>query len=88
MSDPIEPVVLATYDSRHEAEIARGVLEDAGIVSAIHPDDAGSMEPALAFQGRVRLLVAGDEAGSARELLLETGFLRDDLPRAGGIAGD
>ena len=88
MRDPIEPIVLATYDSRHEAEMARGILEDAGIAAALHPDDAGSMEPALAFQGRVRLLVAGDEAGSARQLLFETGFLRDDLPRDGGIAGD
>ena len=80
MSDPAEPVVLATYDSRHEAQMALGILEDADIAAAIHPDDGGSMEPALAFQGRVRLMVAGDEAGPARELLSDAGFLHDVVP--------
>lgn len=60
--------------------MARGILDDAGIAAALHPDDAGSMEPALAFQGRVRLLVAADEARSARELLSGTGFLPDVVP--------
>jgi hypothetical protein len=80
VSDPAEPVVLATYDSRHEAQMALGILEDAQIAAAIHPDDGGSMEPALAFQGRVRLMVAGDEAGPARELLSDAGFLHDVVP--------
>lgn len=74
MSDPSEPLVLTTYGSRHEAEMALGLLEGAGIAAAIFPDDAGGMEPALAFQGRMRLLVPREEAGLAREVLFEAGL--------------
>jgi len=77
---PTEPVLLASYDSRHEAEMALGLLEDAGLTAAIRTDDAGSMRPELAFQGRVRLWVAGDEAEEAHELLSDAGLLHDVVP--------
>ncbi len=72
-----EPGVLATYDSRHEAEMALGILKDAGLAAAVRTDDAGSMKPELTWQGRVWLWVAGDEADEARALLSEAGLLHE-----------
>ena len=80
MSARPEPVLLASYDSRHEAEMALGFLEDSSLTAAILSDDAGSMKPELAFQGRVRLWVPGDEAEEARELLSDAGLLHDVVP--------
>ena len=72
-----EPVLVARYTSRHEAEMALGILQDAGLAAAILSDDAGSMRPELTWQGRVWLWVAGDEAAAARQLLADAGFLED-----------
>lgn len=74
MSDPTEPVLVGTYSTRHEAEMALGILEDAGLTAAIRSDDGGSMEPALTWQGRAWLWVAGDDAAAARQLLTDAGY--------------
>lgn len=65
-------VVLRRYRWRHEAEVARGLLEDAGIGAAVSADDAGGMLAAGGFpMGAlpVRLLVREEDASRAVEVL-------------------
>lgn len=54
------------YRWRHEAEMARGVLEDEGIPATVIADDAGGAYAGIA---PARLLVARGAASRAREIL-------------------
>lgn len=67
MSD--NPVVVKTFDNEAEAEMARQMLEDAGVRSFVSKDDAGGMEPQLQLTGGVRLIVSNSNAERAREIL-------------------
>jgi hypothetical protein len=60
------PVEVGRWRWRHEAEMARGLLEDAGIPSALIADDIGGTYAGIA---PARLLVAPEDAGRAREVL-------------------
>ena len=62
------PVEVGRWRWRHEAEIARGLLEDAGIPSAVMADDIGGAYAGIA---PARLLVAPEDAARARQLLEE-----------------
>lgn len=73
-----DPVVVARFSYRHEAEFARAYLTAAGIDSAIASDDAGGVEVALSFINSVRLVVRADDAERAREVLAVD--LRDEDP--------
>ncbi|MEX2583648.1 MAG: DUF2007 domain-containing protein [Gemmatimonadota bacterium] len=64
-----EPVTVARFYYRHEAEFAKAYLDAAGIDSAIFADDAGGMEVALSFSNSVRVLVHPEDAERAREVL-------------------
>jgi len=67
-------IELARYSYRHEAEIAAGFLQDAGIPSLVQVDDAGGYDFGLAFARPARLLVPRDRIAEAREVLADTGF--------------
>ncbi|HUE96225.1 MAG TPA: hypothetical protein VMN39_06175 [Longimicrobiaceae bacterium] len=69
-----EPVVVARFYYRHEAEFAQAYLDSAGIWSAVFGDDAGGMEVPLSFSNSVRLLVRGEDAGEAHEVLVDVGL--------------
>ncbi len=64
-------VVIETYSSRIEAEIARGKLETAGIESFVMADDAGGMYPFPAQAGfdKVKLFVRKSDLKKALKLL-------------------
>ena len=64
-------VVLETFGSRVEAELARGVLEGAGITAVVAADDCGGMRPELGMTRGVRLLVGELDVTAAR-VVLET----------------
>lgn len=64
-----ERVVLATYPSRHEAELVRGLLASEGVETALLADDCGTMSPMLQFTLGVRLLVDPADLERARLLL-------------------
>ena len=64
-----ELVVVGTFSDRIEAELAASALEAAGIDSMIRDDDAGGMQPAMAFTGGVELLVREADASAAGEIL-------------------
>lgn len=63
-----EMIVLQTFASRVEADLAHGALQAAGIDAMVSADDAGGVEPGLWTQG-IRLLVWEPDADSAREVL-------------------
>jgi acyl dehydratase len=68
MSHP-DLVVVHTFNSRPEAELARSALSAAGIESMVVADDAGGIQPGL-WEGRgVAVVVSGDDAAAAREVL-------------------
>ena len=61
-----ELVVLSTFRSVADAQIAKGILDELQIHSAIRSDNAGGMYPAL---DSAALLVRADDAERAREAL-------------------
>jgi hypothetical protein len=63
-------VVVRTFGSGPEADMAKGALEAAGIDAMIQADTAGGMRPHLAWAGSgFKLLVREEDAGAARDLL-------------------
>jgi hypothetical protein len=62
----IELVTVATFRSTVDAEIAKGVLDDATIESMIRSDNAGGMYPAI---GGAELVVRAEDAEKAAEAL-------------------
>lgn len=73
MEDDLTPV--ASFNRRHEAEFARGFLEDAGIDSVLSADDAGGADMGLSFARQVRLLVRPGDREEAEEVLRDAGVL-------------
>ncbi len=64
-----DAVVLQTFPSRLEAEMAAGLLESEGIEARVMADDAGGAYPPLQFVRGVRLLVAAEDRYRAQEIL-------------------
>jgi hypothetical protein len=61
-----ELVALATFGSSAEAQIAQGILDEAGVESMIRSDNVGGMYPAIAG---AELLVRAGDLQKAREAL-------------------
>jgi hypothetical protein len=69
MQDP-KLIVVQSYASRIEAELAKGALEDAGIPSRIQADAAGGMREHLAWSGAgFKIVVREEDATIARDVL-------------------
>jgi len=63
-------VLVATYGSRAEAQLAKGALESAGIPAMVEADTAGRMREHLAWSGPgFRVLVLEKDLSSASEFL-------------------
>ena len=73
--DRIPTTVVARFHYRHEAEMAHGYLESAGVDSALLIDDAGGMDVGLAFVNPARLVVRADDEERARQVLVDAGML-------------
>ena len=58
--------VLSTFRTAPDAQIAKGVLDDAGIESMIRSDNAGGMYPAI---DGADLLVRTEDVEKAREAI-------------------
>ena len=57
-------VVVSTFRSTAEAQIAKGILDDAGIESMIRADNAGGMYPAISG---AELLVRREDVARASD---------------------
>jgi Putative prokaryotic signal transducing protein len=65
-----ELVVVQTFNSRPEAEIAKGALEAASIDAMIQADTAGGMREHLAWSGAgFRILVREEDLTAERDAL-------------------
>jgi len=63
-------VVVQSYGSRPEADLAKGALEDAGVQALIQADTAGGMREHLAWSGAgFKILVREEDVILAREVL-------------------
>lgn len=78
MSDPT--VVVATFHHRHEAELARGFLTDAGIRAVVSADDGGGAfgAPLTFSRGSfARISVRSEDRERARIVLRNAGLLEE-----------
>lgn len=73
--DHTKLVVVQAYGSRPEADLAKGVLEDAGIQAMVQADTAGGMRKHLAWSG------AGLEFGCERKAQPQRGMCSLLRPR-------
>jgi hypothetical protein len=62
-------VRVRTFQNKLEAEMARGLLESAGLEAWLASDDAGGAYPFQLSGGGVQLMVAEADAAAAAELL-------------------
>ncbi|MFL6451111.1 MAG: putative signal transducing protein [Bryobacteraceae bacterium] len=63
-------VVVRTFGSGPEADMAKGALEGAGIDAMIQADTAGGMRPHLAWAGSgFKVLIREEDVAAARDLL-------------------
>jgi len=67
--DDENSVVVKTFMSEFEAEIAKGILEEEGIKCYISSDDTGGMRPHLQLTLGVRLIVMEKDLRRALEIL-------------------
>jgi hypothetical protein len=68
-------VEIASFRYLHEAELAAGYLEDAGIPAACLGDPAGQIQYGKGFSSKARLLVRGADLEEARAVLEDAGIL-------------
>jgi len=61
-----ELVAVSTFRTTADAQVAKGILDEAGIESMIRSDNAGGMYPAIAG---AELLVRAEDAEQATEAL-------------------
>jgi len=59
-----ELAVISTFPSTADAQIAKGILDEAGIESMIRSDNAGGMYPAI---GAAELLVRSEDVQKAND---------------------
>jgi len=62
-------VIVARFRYRHEAELAAGFLDDAGIPYRLQIDDAGGVDFGATFTRPPVLWVREEDAAEAREVL-------------------
>jgi len=66
----IHLVVVQSYASRPEAELAKGALDAAGIPAMIQSDSVGGMREHLAWSGAgFKILVREEDVTDSREVL-------------------
>ena len=63
-----ELVVVGTFLTQIEADLAQGALESADIESMISADDAGGQRPHM-WMGGIRLLVRAEDVEQATDIL-------------------
>ena len=73
--DRIPTSIVARFHYRHQAELAHGYLENAGVDAALLIDDAGGMDVGLAFVNPARIVVRAEDEERARGVLVDAGML-------------
>ena len=63
---PSDLIAVSTFPSTADAQLAKGVLDEAGIESMIRSDNAGGMYPGI---GGADLLVKAEDVERAKDVL-------------------
>jgi proteasome lid subunit RPN8/RPN11 len=71
--DESKLVTAATFAFRHEAEIARALLESMGVGAMVQADDEGGLNPGFFEDYAVRVVVRDDDLAEANSLLQNDG---------------
>jgi hypothetical protein len=66
--------VIARFHYRHEAELALGFLEGAGLHAAVFMDDGGGSEAGMGFVRPGRIVVGERDRPEAIEVLRAAGY--------------
>jgi hypothetical protein len=77
VTDPGTEALVARFNGRAEADIARGFLEQAGITSVLRVDDGGGafgVPLSYSMDSFAELVVLSENAEKARQLLLDDGY--------------
>jgi hypothetical protein len=65
----VELVVVRSYSTVVDAELAKSALQSVGIDSMVRSDNEGSQSPGLTFSRGAELLVRGDDVEAAEDIL-------------------
>jgi hypothetical protein len=68
-TDHPDLVVLRTFPTVVEADLAKTALDSVGIDSIVRSDNKGGQSPALAFSRGVELVVRSDDVAAANDVL-------------------
>ena len=71
--NPSELVVISTFRSVTDAQVAKGLLDQVGIHSMIRADTIGGMYPAVGLAGAELVVRAEDAERAAETLQFEEG---------------
>ena len=72
-------VVVKSFNSRAEAQLAKGALEAAGIPAMTQADTVGGMREHIAWSGAgFQVLVREEDAAAAHEVLIPTAEANSD----------
>lgn len=77
-------ITVSVVNSRAEAELIAGMLQNHGIKARVSADDLGGVDLALQAQG-VRILVSASDELEARELLGESGAAHSQSKRPNAL---
>ncbi len=69
------PTEVAAFPHQHQAELARGFLEDAGIPAAVVGDAAGQIQYGAGFSSPARVLVRQADRHRALSILAAAGMV-------------
>ena len=62
-------IVLKTYIHRYEADIAKGLLDEKGIVNMISDEDVGGFRTGMIIGDTIKLIVNEDDLEKAKEAI-------------------
>jgi len=62
-------VVLKTFINMYEAQMAKGLLDEKGIVSMLSDEDIGGFQPGMIIGETIKLMVNEEDLERAREVI-------------------
>ena len=66
-------IVLKTFLHRYEAQIAKGLLDEQGILNMISDEDVGGFQPGMIIGQAVKLIVNEDDLERAKTAIQISG---------------
>ena len=71
----VDLVNVMTCSSRHDAELAKGLLVANGIEAVVSGDDSDGILPGLSFSTGIQLLIKDEDLENAKVILIDAGYI-------------